>query len=94
MNEGVIFNIVGYNFIIIFSLFFIKVVHFITIKSKRKTFNKFLFYSESSINGTKDYKKKKQKKIQNILSVIILILLILQILIFLSGAMFKRKIEE
>lgn len=94
MNEDIIFNIVWYNFIIIFIIFFIKVVHFIMIKSKKKTFNKFLFYSESSINGTKDYKKKKQKKIQNILSVIILVLLLSQILIFLSGAMFKRKIED
>lgn len=75
-------------------LLIIKIILFVLIKSKRKTFNKFLFYSDSSINSTKDPVKKKQKKIQNILSVIIWALLIIQIITVLSGAMFRRKIEE
>ena len=94
MNEDLIFTIVGYNFYIILFFFLTKVISFLLIRSKRKTFKKFLFYSESSINGTKDSKKKKQKQIQNILSVVILLLLIFQVFIFLSGAMFKRRAED
>lgn len=94
MNEDLIFTIVWYNFILTLILLFIKIVLFIMIKSKRKTFNKFLFYSESSINSTKDNKKKRQKQVQNILSIFILVLLILQVVVFLSGAMFRRKFEE
>ncbi len=94
MSEDLIFTIVGYNFYVIVFFLLAKVILFVLIKSKRKTFKKFLFYSESSINGTKDSKKKKQKQIQNILSVILISLLLFQVFIFLSGAMFKRRAED
>lgn len=64
------------------------------MKSKKRTFKNFLFFSESNLYGTKDSKRKKQKIIQNILSVIIILLLFAQVVIFLSGSMFKHKIED
>lgn len=93
MYDRIIFKIVGYNFAIILFLLALKTILFFLIKSKKKTFKNYLFFSESNLYGTKDPNKKKQKNFQNILSVIILVLLLVQIFLVLITAMFRRKIE-
>lgn len=94
MNDDIIFKVVGYNFIVILFLLVLKTVLFFTAKSKRRTFKKFLFYSETNLYGTKDPKRKRQKNIQNILSTIIFALLLLQVVLVLLTAFYRRKIEE
>lgn len=94
MSEELILTFVEYNFFLILFLLLVKGIHFYFLKTRRKTFKNFVFFSESNLYGTKDPKKKRQKLIQNILSVAILILILLQVFVFLSGAFFKRKPEE
>lgn len=94
MNEDIIYTIIEYNFLLIGILFLLKCLLFALITSKRKTFKKFLFYSDESIHGTKTPKKKQQKKLQNAFSVIIFCLLVMQVFLLFSTVFFRHKVEE
>ena len=94
MNEDLLYTIIEYNFLLISFLVLLKCLLFALITSNRKTFKKFLFYSDESIHGTKTPKKKQQKKLQNTLSVIIFCLLIMQVFLLFSTVFFRHKVED